>query len=109
MTTFDPPRPVVRRLVEDALAEDLGVLGDITSIACIGEDQTAVAAFVVREEGVLAGTCFATETYRQLDRHTDVKWTIRDGEPIEAGMEVGRVSGTAAHDPHRRADGARTS
>jgi nicotinate-nucleotide pyrophosphorylase (carboxylating) len=95
MSTFDPPAPVVRRLVEDALAEDMGVLGDITSIAIVGEDQTAVAAFVVREEGVLAGTCFATETYRQLDSNMDIKWSIRDGESVEAGMEVGRVSGGA--------------
>jgi nicotinate-nucleotide pyrophosphorylase (carboxylating) len=93
MTTFDPPRPVVRKLVEEALDEDLGVLGDITSIACVGEDQTAIAAFVVREEGVLAGTALATETYHQLDAHIDVKWTIRDGESVESGMELGRVTG----------------
>lgn len=93
MTTFDAPRPVVRRLVQDALAEDLGVLGDITSIACIGEDQTAVAAFVTRADGVLAGTAFATEAYRQLDANLDVKWRVRDGESIEAGMHLGRVSG----------------
>ncbi len=93
MSTLDPPRPVVRRLVEDALAEDLGVLGDITSIAIIGEDQTAVAAFNSREEGVLAGTAFAQEVYRQLDANTEVKWSVRDGESIDAGMELGRVTG----------------
>jgi nicotinate-nucleotide pyrophosphorylase (carboxylating) len=94
MTTFDPPRPVVRRLVEEALAEDLGVLGDITSIACIGDDQTAIAAFVAREEGVLAGSAFATEVYRQLEDTVDIKWSVRDGESIDAGMELGRVSGS---------------
>ena len=93
MTTFDPPRTVVRRLVEEALTEDLGVLGDITSIACIGEDQTAIAAFLSREEGVFAGTALAAETYRQLDTHVDIKWSVRDGESIEAGMELGRVTG----------------
>lgn len=93
MTTFDPPRPVIRRLVEEALAEDLGVLGDITSIACVGEDQTAVASFTTRDEGVLAGTAFAAEVFRQLDAHVDVKWSVRDGESIEANMELGRVSG----------------
>lgn len=92
-SAFDPPRPVVRNAVELALAEDLGVLGDITSIACIGEDQTAVASFVAREDGVFAGTALATETYLQLDFNTDVKWQVRDGESIEAGMELGRVSG----------------
>ncbi len=94
MTTFDPPRNVVRRLVDDALAEDLGLLGDITSIACIGEDQTAVAAILSREEGVLAGTALATETYRQLDAHVNVKWTVRDGESVEAGMELAQISGS---------------
>jgi nicotinate-nucleotide pyrophosphorylase (carboxylating) len=94
MNTFDPPRPAVRRLVEAALTEDLGVLGDITSIACVGEDQTAVAAFNAREEGVLAGTALATETYRQLDVDVELKWSVRDGESIEAGMELGRVTGS---------------
>ena len=93
MTTFDAPRPVVCRLVQETLAEDLGILGDITSIACVGEDQTAVAAFVTRADGVLSGTAFATETYRQLDANVDVKWRIRDGESIDAGMHLGRVSG----------------
>jgi nicotinate-nucleotide pyrophosphorylase (carboxylating) len=93
MTTFDPPRTVVRAVVAQALSEDLGVLGDITSIACVGEDQTAVAAFSAREEGVLAGTALAYETYRQLDANVAVKWSFRDGESIEAGMELGTVSG----------------
>jgi nicotinate-nucleotide pyrophosphorylase (carboxylating) len=94
MTTFDPPPTAVRALVEQALAEDLGVLGDITSVACVGEDQTAVAAFSARDDGVLAGTALANEVYRQLDANTAVKWSFRDGESIEAGMELGTVSGT---------------
>jgi nicotinate-nucleotide pyrophosphorylase (carboxylating) len=94
MMTFDPPRTVVRRLVEDALIEDLGLLGDITSIACIGEDQSAVAAFVSREEGVLAGTALAIETYRQLDANVNIKWAARDGESVEAGAELGQLTGS---------------
>jgi nicotinate-nucleotide pyrophosphorylase (carboxylating) len=94
MKTFDPPRTVVRRLVEDALIEDLGLLGDITSIACIGEDQSAVAAFVSREEGVLAGTALAIETYRQLDANVNIKWAARDGESVEAGAELGQLTGS---------------
>jgi len=92
--TFDPPRTVVRRLVEDALTEDLGLLGDITTIACVVEDHTAEAAFVSREEGVLAGTAFVTETYRQLDATAGVEWAVRDGESVDAGTELGRVSGS---------------
>jgi len=93
MTSFDPPGPVLREVVSRALAEDLGVLGDVTSIACIGEDQTAVAAFAAREEGVLAGTAAVDEVYRQVDGCVAVEWRARDGESIDAGMELGRVAG----------------
>jgi nicotinate-nucleotide pyrophosphorylase (carboxylating) len=94
MIRFDPPRTVVRRLVEDALTEDLGLLGDITSIACVGEDRTAAAAFVSRQEGVLAGTAFVIETYRQLDANVDIKWAVRDGESVDAGAELGQLTGS---------------
>ncbi len=94
MKRFDPPCTVVRRLVEDALIEDLGLLGDITSIACVGEDKTATAAFVSREEGVLAGTALAIETYRQLDANVNIKWAVRDGEQVDAGAELGQVTGS---------------
>ena len=45
MTTFDAPESVTAEVVAAALAEDLGLLGDITSIACIRDDETASAVF----------------------------------------------------------------
>jgi nicotinate-nucleotide pyrophosphorylase (carboxylating) len=93
MTSFDPPRAVVRDVVRRALEEDLGLLGDVTSIACIDEDQTGVAVFVAREEGVLAGTAAATEVYRQIDELVAVEWRVRDGEAVEAGAQLGGVHG----------------
>ena len=94
MTDYDAPGAVVRRLVTDALAEDLGVLGDITSLACVGEDPTAIAAFVARAGGVVAGTALVIETYAQVDAQIEVKWSARDGESVETGTEIGRVSGS---------------
>lgn len=93
MTTFDPPVTALREIVARALAEDLGVLGDVTTIACIAEDQEAVAYFVVREEGVLAGTAAATEVYRQVDPTLRVQWRMSDGAAVEAGTEAGLVAG----------------
>jgi nicotinate-nucleotide pyrophosphorylase (carboxylating) len=94
MSTFDPPRSVVRRLVEDALAEDLGILGDITSVACVDEDQTGEAMFVARAEGVLSGTALATETFRQLDEQIAVQWLVHDGDSVAPGTHLGRVTGS---------------
>jgi nicotinate-nucleotide pyrophosphorylase (carboxylating) len=93
-TEFDPPLSALRAIVALALAEDMGSLGDITSIACVADDQAAVASFVAREEGVLAGTAAATEVFTQLDPRVIVEWNVRDGEPLEAGVAIGRVSGS---------------
>jgi len=94
MSAFDPPRAVVRRVVEDALAEDLGILGDITSIACVDETQHAEAVFVARADGVVAGTALATETFRQLDEELAVEWLVHDGDSVGAGTHLGRVTGS---------------
>ena len=75
------------------MAEDLGVLGDITSLACVDEGRQAEAAFVARVDGVLAGTALATETFRQLDRQVAVEWTVHDGDSVAGGTHLGRVSG----------------
>ena len=93
MSAFDPPRGIVRKLVADALAEDVGILGDITSLACI-DDERARAAFIARSDGVLAGTALATETYRQLDDTISVDWRVVDGESVASGAQLGEVSGT---------------
>jgi nicotinate-nucleotide pyrophosphorylase (carboxylating) len=93
VTTFDPPRQAVRALAEIALAEDLGVLGDITTLACIAEATQARARFVARSEGVLAGTAAATETFRQVDAMIAMQWQACDGEAVEAGDELGVAEG----------------
>jgi nicotinate-nucleotide pyrophosphorylase (carboxylating) len=93
VTAFDPPAPIVTAVVSAALTEDLGLLGDITSNACVEEDRRGVASFVTRERGVLAGTVLATEVYRQVDPDVDVSWSFHDGDTVEAGAELARVSG----------------
>jgi nicotinate-nucleotide pyrophosphorylase (carboxylating) len=90
---FDPPPSVVAEVVAAALAEDIGLLGDITSIACIREDETASAAFVARDEGVVAGTALVDEVYRQIDADIDVRWHLHDGDAVDPGSVIGEVIG----------------
>jgi nicotinate-nucleotide pyrophosphorylase (carboxylating) len=94
MSEFDAPESVVAEVVAAALAEDFGLLGDITSIACIPEDQTASARFVAREEGVLAGSALVDEVYRQVDSEVNVTWLVADGDPVNVGTELGEVNGS---------------
>ena len=90
---FDPPISAVREAVARALAEDLGVLGDLTSTALIPADAAGTGHFVARRPGVLAGTATATEVFAQLDPAVTVEWAAADGDRLSAGQRLGTVKG----------------
>jgi len=90
-----PPRVAVIEAVARALAEDIGPLGDLTA-SLIPADAVATAAFVVRGDGILAGTACAAESFHQIDRTVKVEWANDDGDTIVAGSVIGRVSGPLA-------------
>jgi nicotinate-nucleotide pyrophosphorylase (carboxylating) len=89
---LEPPRVAVVEAVTRALAEDLTPLGDLTSLL-LPDDLTAVARFVARSPGVVAGIACAAETFRQVDDSVAVTWSAADGAAVDAGTEVGRVEG----------------
>ena len=95
MGLADPHVGAVRDAVARALAEDLAPLGDITS-ALLPADAHAVADFVPRARGVLAGTACATEAFAQLDASVDVSWAAADGDVVTAGQVIGTVAGSMA-------------
>lgn len=92
MALADPYLPAARDAVARALAEDLSPLGDITS-ALLPEGAMAVADFVPRRSGVLAGTRCATEAFAQLDPAVEVEWSAADGDGVAAEAVVGTVTG----------------
>ncbi len=92
MSEPHPPLPLVREAVARALAEDLAPLGDM-SAALLPVDVQAGAAFVAREEGVMAGRLCAGEAFAQLDPAVVVEWHLDDGTDLVPGDVLGRVEG----------------
>lgn len=90
---FDPPRHYVVEAVSRAISDDIGPLGDL-SAALLPLDAVAVADFVPRAPGVLAGTACATETVGQLDHTVRVIWAAPDGAPVVPGESIGRLEGS---------------
>jgi nicotinate-nucleotide pyrophosphorylase (carboxylating) len=90
---FDPPVTAVVDAVRRALAEDLGNLGDLTSVAIIPPDVEGHGRLVARTAGVLAGTAAATEVYAYLDPAVSVEWHAADGDDVAPGQAVGTVDG----------------
>ena len=84
--------------VEIALSEDLNGLhvnqGDITA-NLIPANQSIVADIITREDCVLAGAAWVTETFAQLDRNIQLNWYVKDGDELKVNQPIVRVSGNA--------------
>ena len=89
---IDPPISAVRDVVARALAEDLGIYGDLTA-GLVPGDVSVTAALTVRSDGVLAGRLCADEAFRAVDPETRVEWIASDGARLDRGMTLGRVQG----------------
>lgn len=85
----------LHEFVARVLAEDLGEGGDVTSNATIAADARFTAELAAREPIVVAGLDIAAAFFRALDRTVDLDCIARDGEAVEAGAVLMRLSGTA--------------
>jgi nicotinate-nucleotide pyrophosphorylase (carboxylating) len=88
-----PSSETIRNDVERALAEDIGS-GDVTA-ALIDPAARARARIVAREDCVLAGTPWADECFRQLDRDIKITWHFDDGERVPADTVLCELAGNA--------------
>ena len=74
--------------VANALNEDLGVFGDITSQAIIDPEQSSIATIVLKQDAVLCGIDFAISAFKQLDKKTKILSHKIDGKFLKKGAVV---------------------
>ena len=92
--TFAPlPRLIIEPLVRNALAEDLGLAGDITSAAVIPADHRSSLVMAARQQGVIAGLDAAKLAFQLVDPAITVVRHIEDGSAVEAGDIIATISG----------------
>ena len=89
------PRVLIERAVSEALREDLGSRGDITTDATVPAQATALATFGARRDGVISGLDVAAEAFRSVDPAVVFEPLVRDGDRVAPGSVVARVSGAA--------------
>ena len=86
---------LIEKHVRAALEEDLGHGHDVTSNLLIPAGERAKAAFVAREDGVLAGLIVALSTFSLIDPDFDMVIHAQDGDAIEAGQIIAEIEGPA--------------
>lgn len=87
------PEAEISRIVELALAEDLGEEGDITSQAIFYAGDMGAARVINREACVVSGQAVGQEICRQVDR--DLAWLplVEEGGHAPVGAEIARLDG----------------
>ncbi len=85
----------VERVIQDALDEDLGLGGDVTSFATISEDARSSASLNAREDMVVAGLDIAGLVFFALSDDVHWKAHVKDGDKVGAGTPLATIEGPA--------------
>lgn len=89
------PRTLVAKAVADALAEDLGLIGDVTTNATIPADATATALLKTRAAGTVSGLALAEAAFRALDPATEFEIAHPDASRVAPGATIAKITGNA--------------
>jgi len=90
-----PSKSQIEKIIDDALAEDLGE-GDVTTEALIPGDQQGIGFIVAKKEGVLAGAGVAKQVFHRVDPELKVEILTENGTRVKPGTKVAKVSGSMA-------------
>ncbi|MCA2375420.1 carboxylating nicotinate-nucleotide diphosphorylase [Agrobacterium sp. 22-211-1] len=93
MTLAPLPRLIIEPLVRNALLEDLGLAGDITSAAVIPADHRSVVVMAAREPGVIAGLDAAELAFQLVDPAIIMTRHVEDGATVVPGNIIATIEG----------------
>ncbi|CDP00757.1 unnamed protein product [Coffea canephora] len=85
----------LKGVIQLALSEDAGDLGDVTCKATIPVDMEVEAHFLAKEDGIIAGIALAEMVFNEVDPTLKVDWSRKDGDKIHKGLQFGKVHGKA--------------
>ena len=87
------PRLLYEDIVRNALREDLGVAGDLTTDAIVPPTHAGTAALVARAEGRLSGIGPALLAFTLLDPALAIDACLSDGADTAPGTTIARLRG----------------
>lgn len=92
-----PAKKIIKRLVKQCLKEDIGN-GDVTA-RLTPKESIIDGKIITREKGVICGTAWVDEVFRQIGkRHKtkiDINWQVSDGDTVAENQTLCRFEGLA--------------
>jgi len=85
----------IKAFINRVLAEDMGSGGDVTSETTIDRSARFAAEMSARQPMVIAGIEIAAEFFRALDPEVQIEQSVEDGDRVEHGSTLMRLTGNA--------------
>jgi nicotinate-nucleotide pyrophosphorylase (carboxylating) len=83
----------LRKILENAFTEDIG-MGDLTSESIFSADNKGTGIYTAKADGTLSGLAAIETGYLLLDPNVQVTLFKRDGDSVEKGDEIAKVTGS---------------
>ncbi len=84
----------IDKFIKEALEEDMGIIGDITTDSLFEDNHISKGIFNFRKAGVVAGVEFAKRVFELLDGDVKFVKIKSDGEFVQAGENIAIVEGS---------------
>jgi nicotinate-nucleotide pyrophosphorylase (carboxylating) len=83
----------MEKIIKNALLEDLGQNGDITSDSIIDSENRSNFSLVSRSDGILSGLPIASLTFETMDKNLEFSTDLTDGAELKKGTIIGKIKG----------------
>ncbi len=87
---------MIEALIKNALDEDLGDAGDITTNALFEGSEQTEASIVAKQSGIVCGIALAKDVFLAIDPKLNMNILVEDGQKVENGDIVAKIKGSAA-------------
>jgi nicotinate-nucleotide pyrophosphorylase (carboxylating) len=95
MNLLPLPEIMIEPLVRNALLEDLGRAGDLTTDAIVHAGRVATTVMTARESGIVAGLDLAALAFRLIEPAIEVTVHCPDGSEVSPGKVIATLRGPA--------------
>lgn len=96
MSFSNVPDLILEPMIRNALMEDLGSYGDVTTRAVIPAGTTYSARLNARANAIVSGMQIARIAFHLVDATLGIETHIADGQPCNAGDTLMTITGSAA-------------
>jgi len=93
---MNSPHPIFfDEIIINALKEDFGRAGDLTTEALVDKNIMATGKIIAKQEGCVAGLEIAMRTFSLLEAEAEISVLVPEGTDVKAGTVLAVVTATA--------------